>query len=213
MATMTTTLTQINDTTTLNGAVEIAAYALAGKATITVLNKASGRRFTYRITAAKVPTSKGGRKVSEKGPWFVKVRTGSEFEYMGMIGGDLKLRTTGKSRLPFSSLEFKALDYVLGKVVKGVELPAPVVVWHHNECGRCGKELTSEFRLIGYGPICCKHLDINHKELLGLDLNERLVKLRQVLHSTHQGLMGRLHIKVAPRQNPVVRDYLSAHGA
>lgn len=131
-------------------------YMLAGKATVTVANTATGNRFTYRIARC---TDKPGKPAPAEPLYFVSLLTGSDnegdYRYLGIIRGTAAFALTAKSCAGPDALSVKAFAYVHGRLTVGQPLAATVEVWHEGRCGRCGRLLTvPESIERGIGPEC-----------------------------------------------------------
>lgn len=124
------------------------AFVMAGNAVFTVLNPATGNRFTYRVRAGK----------GEGAPHFVGVLTGpdntADFSYLGCIFADGRFVVTSKSRISAGAPSAKAFAWTWGRLSAGRDL-GPAEVWHEGRCGRCGRALTvPESIETGLGPVC-----------------------------------------------------------
>ena len=139
-----------------------AAYALAGDATLTVLNPRTSTRFTYRIQQADCRCVMNGtsdktcavcRGTGRAPRYFVKVLTGpensSDYSYIGMIDGGA-FRLTQKSKFAADVPSVAAFAWLSRNWED-----ARVDVWHEGACGRCGRRLTvPESIESGIGPVC-----------------------------------------------------------
>lgn len=123
-------------------------FATAGNARLTLVSKATGTRFTYRI-----------RKASDGEVWFVGVLTGSDNESdyakLGMVkGGDF--RTFAKASISPNAPSYIAFAWAWSHIAKGM-IPATLAVYHEGRCGRCARPLTDPVSIeIGLGPECRK---------------------------------------------------------
>lgn len=176
-------------------------FMLAGKASITIHNTATGTRYTFRFYVAKKRTRRGGYKAAHgEGPWDVQVRTGRGWMDLGHLTRDKQTgrlihhhkarRFSYQGLLPASSPEAKALGYLLACITHNKMWSERVQVWRSDDCGRCGAALTTEYRHIGYGPVCCKHLGIDAKAIfktlatLGeAPINARISKVREMVYA------------------------------
>ena len=87
-----------------------------------------------------------------------------------------------------------------------------VKVWRGDNCGRCGADLTSEFRLIGYGPECCKHMGVDAKAVLAItDERGRLEAVRDMAHRHARDLQDQRFLRLLP-SGSIARDYAAGHG-
>lgn len=136
---------------------DVLAFALAGNARLTIVSKATGNRFSYRLRA----TDDG------KG-FFVGVMTGTDNEnaytYLGFIR-DRQFRRTAKSRITEDAPSHKAFAFFWRHLCERNHVHEGLEVWHEGHCGRCGRTLTvPESIERGIGPECVKHM--------GLDMDE-----------------------------------------
>lgn len=141
-----------------------AAYSamLAGNARITLVSKATGARYTFKIARAKKPgsTPNAGRT------WFVSLLSGpnneADFTYIGVLrdgwGSEgVRFSTTAKSRMRPDSAPVKAIGWAVHALYDRGEIPAALEVWHEGCCCRCGRTLTvPESIATGLGPECAK---------------------------------------------------------
>lgn len=132
------------------------AYALAGRATITVRSAKTGTRFTYKITRCAD---------DKKALWFVALLSGpdnvADYQYLGIVkpvASDyvpgftrhFEFRLTAKSRAGADAPSVVAMMWL----AKNWESDR-VEVWHEGSCGRCDRKLTvPESIESGIGPTC-----------------------------------------------------------
>jgi hypothetical protein len=135
-------------------------FLLAGKAIFTIVSKATGVRFTYKV-----------KKHAKKDLWFVSVLTGSDnysnYSYMGTIFSQnvsgvptntREFKSTFKSRITVDAPSFKAFRWFFNQLESNGSLDA-VEVHHEGRCGRCGRRLTvPESIESGFGPECIQHI-------------------------------------------------------
>lgn len=166
----------------------LAAYITAGNATITVYSGVAGERFTFKVQVKKRRTDRGGFTPDyEAGVWFVSLRTAFGWARFGLLAkraGGLVFRATGAGINPDAAAAFAAQ---VERINTGEEWPAHVLIWREHTCGRCGVALTSEYRLIGYGPDCCGHRGIDGKRVIAAlasctDPNSAVELARDLLH-------------------------------
>lgn len=125
------------------------AFALAGNATFTLVSKATGQRFTYKVVESD----------RQPGFYFVRVLRGSDNEgdytYLGTLAADgLVYRHGRKSPVGEDAPSAKAASWFFGRV-KQDHLPTTCEVWHEGRCGRCGRKLTVPTSIAtGLGPEC-----------------------------------------------------------
>lgn len=128
-------------------------FMLAGNATFTIRNEATGNRFTFKVTRAK---DQATGQLSLPARYFVKILNGtdneSNYAYMGVLEDDGAFRTTAKSAIKVDDQRMKAWTWFLTHINN---LPEQVKVYHAGRCGRCGRLLTvPESIKSGYGPEC-----------------------------------------------------------
>lgn len=141
----------------------VPAYIMAGHSTFTVLNTATGNRFTYRVDAPRT-TGEGERvKLDETDVRFVSVLTNPDnvrgYDFLGMLfldeGGTRPryVHSTKKSKIGPDAASARVATWFFRHVFTG--LPPSVEVWHAGRCGRCGRKLTVPSSIaIGLGPEC-----------------------------------------------------------
>ena len=140
------------------------AYLVAGNATVTLVSKKTGTRFTYKV---KQPEAGSDRR-------FVGLLSGpgneSDYTYMGMLvdaqgargespdhrigDGRWSLRTTKATRVGVDAPSWRAFAWTLHLLQQG-KLSPELEFWHEGRCGRCGRKLTvPESIASGLGPVC-----------------------------------------------------------
>jgi hypothetical protein len=142
---------------------DIARFALAGKAVLTLSSTRSGAHYTYRINKAKGTTEKPAA-----GLFFVNLLPGpdntEDFTYLGIVsitrlGPVFKL--TAKSRAGLDSPAVRAFQYFTQQVLAGSHLPEALEVRHEGRCGACGRTLTVPGSLdSGIGPECLSQMGL-----------------------------------------------------
>lgn len=142
----------------LTSVASVRAFALAGNATLTLLSRASGTRFTYRIRV------KRGQSPADT-PLFVGVLTGPEneshYDFLGTIFPDGRTtvppyRHGMRSRISREAPSAKAFAW-FWRATEAGHVPESVEVWHEGKCGRCGRKLTvPESIEAGIGPECAQ---------------------------------------------------------
>jgi hypothetical protein len=135
-----------------NTAADARTYTQAGRATITLLSRKTGKHLTYKVSRAHNDDG------SAKDLWFVGVLTGpentSDYSYLGIISETGEFRTTGKSKFAPDSTVARAFNYFWKHAVADA-IPADLEVRHSGHCGRCGRLLTvPESIEAGIGPEC-----------------------------------------------------------
>ena len=123
----------------------------AGRATLTLVSKKTGTRYTFKVS-----------RPNEGAPHFATLLTGpdnsSDFQYLGIASINAGLKLTAKSKLGADSAPVRALDWVLRQTAGG-HLPDTVEVWHEGRCCQCGRKLTVPSSIAtGLGPECAEKL-------------------------------------------------------
>lgn len=144
-------------------AADALAFITGGNATLTLDFEKTGRSFTLKIR--KPWDHDNHRRDHDAKVFFANELTGDpnadEFNHqVGFFFEDsLRLMQSKKARALGEDKRdaFKALEWVLARLTKGV-LPEGVVIGHSGNCARCGREITTlESRARGVGPECAKH--------------------------------------------------------
>ena len=126
-------------------------FIFGGRARFTLVSKATGKRYTYRMGQ-----SKDGQM------FFASLLVGqnneADYEYLGFtkpeMNGALFAGKKGNPNHP----AYRALDWALRKVFAG-KMPGPLEIWHEGRCGRCGRALTDPASIeTGFGPECINHV-------------------------------------------------------
>jgi len=138
-----------------------AAYATAGKATITLESRKTGTHFTYQVTRAK------NRDDTPANRWFVGVLDKPDndddrsYAYIGIIDTKLNgtvFRQTDKARYKADDLRVKAFVFFWRHLETG-HIPTDLIVRHAGRCGRCGRKLTVPSSIdLGIGPECASKM-------------------------------------------------------
>lgn len=128
-------------------------YILGGNATVTLVSKRSGDRFTYKVRRAK-PRPGGGEP-----PYFVSLLTGpnnqEDYEFLGTVFADGKYRHGSKSAIAPTAPSAVAWAWTWENL-DGPQADR-VEVWHEGACSRCGRPLTDpESIQRGLGPVCAE---------------------------------------------------------
>lgn len=125
-------------------------FILAGNATFTVANEATGNRFTFKV-----------RKPEDGKPHFVSVLTGPDnehsYSFLGTVFDGRTYRHGRRSRIAEDAPSARAFQWLFRRLMAGSPLPPTVHICHCGKCGRCGKTLTvPESVESGFGPECIK---------------------------------------------------------
>lgn len=152
-------------------AADVATYALAGHAKLTLTSQRTGARYTFKINQAK--NRETGEPVRR---WFVSLLSGpdneADYQYLGIIderageaaglddGPRREFRLTAKSRYKCDSTPARAFAYFWRRV-DAEQMPPEVEVRHEGTCGRCGRALTVPESIDrGIGPECSKMMEM-----------------------------------------------------
>ncbi len=136
---------------------DTARYMLAGRATVSVLNRQSGNHFTYRIT---MPTDEA---TGRRSLWFVRVLTGphneNDYQYLGYIRQGLYRHGARKSKIAADAQSAQVFAWLWPRVMEDA-LPPCIEIWHSGACGRCGRTLTDPLSIeTGLGPVCREQVE------------------------------------------------------
>ena len=124
-------------------------FIFGGRARFTLVSKATGKRFTYRVAASK----------TNDNMFFLNLLTGSDdYTYIGAIrtAGTHSVLTAGQygnANLP----AFKGMRWLLRKIEGSspLEMPDSVEFWHEGRCAKCARPLTDPASIArGLGPEC-----------------------------------------------------------
>lgn len=143
---------------------EIRTYVLGGNSKFTLVSKATGQRYTYRVKSATKDRMKNWSTGNQdRTQYFVNVLTGpnnsNDFSYMGMLRQDIngvwRLSTTRNSRVKESAESYKAFEWFWNHIEEGCMIPRGAEFWHEGICCMCGRTLTvPESIADGIGPDC-----------------------------------------------------------
>jgi hypothetical protein len=125
-------------------------YILGGDATVTLVSKRTGDRFTYRVRRA--PPRAG--QAEDQLPYFVSVLTGPDnrhdYQFLGTIFPDGRYRHGTKSKLSPEAPSAVAWAWTWAHLDTD-----RLEVWHEGRCSICGRSLTTpESVERGLGPVC-----------------------------------------------------------
>lgn len=141
-------------------------YLFGGNATFTIVSKATGRRFTYRVkSAAKDRDQNWSTNNQNRNFYFVSVLTGgdnnSSYSYIGELiraepsGHRFNYRHGRKARLDTQALSVKGFMWFISQIEGHKEFEDRLEFWHEGSCGRCGRKLTVPSSIeSGMGPEC-----------------------------------------------------------
>lgn len=134
-------------------------FMFAGNASITLVSKRTGKRYTYRIQTPK------NKKEGDKPIWFVSLLTGadneSSYSYFGNIVSSHQYFFGRKAKVQQSNESVQAWEWFYNLFEKG-HMPTILEgceVWHEGRCGRCNRKLTvPESIQSGFGPECINYV-------------------------------------------------------
>ena len=143
-------------------AVSARQYLRAGRATVTLVSKKTGNRFTYRVST---PTDRETGKPATDGTLMVSVLTGSDnnssYTWLGRVAREIfwvGRKNPKPGEISKDAPSAKAFAWAWQKLAQGT-LPAELEIWHEGRCGRCGLKLTvPESVARGFGPDCAAKL-------------------------------------------------------
>ena len=141
-------------------------FVQAGNATLTLVSKATGTRFTYRVKAPSKDTSDGGRVLDVNSDMrFVSLLTGSDnennYSYFGYIRRGIFFHGGTKAKVGRDVPSAKGFDQVWRAIMAHDQIPAWVEIWHEGRCGRCARKLTVPASIAsGFGPECAGKIGI-----------------------------------------------------
>jgi len=132
------------------------AFMMAGSATVTLVSKKTGTRFTYKVSQA--PSGND----SQSDLYFVALLRGadneSDYSYLGRIAkGVLYIgrKTPRAGDIGRDAPSALAFDYAWQHITKRSQIPPMLEVWHEGRCGRCNRKLTVPASIAsGFGPEC-----------------------------------------------------------
>lgn len=129
---------------------DVLTFALAGNARLTIVSRATGTRFSYRLRATE----------DGKGT-FVGVLTAPDmYTYLGFIR-DHEFKRTAKSKIGEDAPSCKAFTFFWRHLIERHRIHDGIEVWHEGHCGRCGRTLTvPESIQRGIGPDCAQQMGV-----------------------------------------------------
>jgi hypothetical protein len=146
-------------------------YIEAGAATLTVVSKTTGTRYTFKFAR---PACKPGEPPHARPIW-VSLLSGPDnvgaYTFLGTcfpdvargdpvpVGTPFRYRHSIKSKAGADAPSVKALQWLLLTVYAADPARASALhaaeCWHEGRCGRCGRALTVPASIAtGYGPEC-----------------------------------------------------------
>ena len=125
-------------------------FLLAGRAVFTVVNDATGGRFTFKV----VRVEKEGRDPVH----FVNLLAGpdntTDFVRLGMIFDETNFVVPREWSIGSDAPSAQAFRWVFGRLAASRDL-ATVRFLHEGRCGRCSRVLTVPASIeTGLGPVC-----------------------------------------------------------
>jgi hypothetical protein len=150
---------------------DIFRYVMAGRATLTLVSRTSGLRFTYRVESKYVrpdenetPEQFAARqREAFAGARFVKVLTGPDntrnYTYLGHINAQHQFRSDKQSKVGEDAASFRAWAWFWDVLMRRLPKLDQLEVWHNGRCSRCGRALTvPESVSSGLGPVCAEEI-------------------------------------------------------
>jgi hypothetical protein len=142
-------------------------FMLAGDARITLVNRDTPHRFTYRISAPMKDTERGGqvRDFAANVRFVSLADNESTFAFLGTIFvQDRVFRYSRKSRVGIAAPSVALFQDVLSMLVTG-QVDESIAIFHEGSCGRCGRTLTVPTSIAsGFGPDCAALLGVDQPE-------------------------------------------------
>jgi hypothetical protein len=136
------------------------AFIMAGNATVTLVSKKTGTRFTYRVQAPHHEGKEGTNAIRDvsKDIRFVQVLTGQDnensYRYLGYIKRGVYFHGGAKAKIGQDAPSAKAFAWAHKRLVQGADLEQ-LEIWHEGRCCRCARKLTvPESIASGIGPEC-----------------------------------------------------------
>jgi hypothetical protein len=135
-------------------------FALAGKATLTLVSTKTGNRFTYRVS------------ISPDGAChFVALLNGpdnsTDYKYLGRIARSIfweGRKTPRAGDIGRDAPSMKAFAFAWKAIMQG-SIPSTLEIWHEGHCGRCNRKLTVPSSIKhGFGPECFGKLGLSSLE-------------------------------------------------
>jgi hypothetical protein len=157
----------------LTGQETIARFVQGGRATITVVNTKTDKRYTFSVSCKREKQPERGVAGKRISPYFVKLMTGSDNEvdytYIGNMEPGHSFNSSNKrvagrvaSKVASGKVAWDWFWSVLngrnnstGSVRTSTLADYPVEVWHEGACSCCGKKLSVPLSIaLGVGPDC-----------------------------------------------------------
>jgi hypothetical protein len=137
--------------------VAIQQFVLAGRAKFTLVSKATGARFTFRVSVPK-DLEPGVDPIH-----FVSLLTGADnesaYSYFGYVKRGVFYHGRAKAKVAETAPSCKAFVWffrmLITQQIKPLLDAGKVEFWHEGACGRCGRTLTVPSSIAsGFGPEC-----------------------------------------------------------
>lgn len=136
-------------------------YIQGGNATITIVSRVSGERYTLKF-------SRPDPLPNRKRPIWVSMLSGpdneSDYVFLGTLWDNdgAYAYSPGKSRLPPDAKPVMLLKWLARLLSFGYDseqINKQAEVFHEGKCGRCGRKLTvPESIYTGFGPECINYV-------------------------------------------------------
>ena len=157
---MLTTTRTLNDAALIN-------FLFAGDAIFTLVNEATGTRYTYRVNKKGYQYTDRQGKLVEGTCYWVSLLTGpqntSDYTYLGSLKSETQrtFALSPKSRIESDQLgSVQAISWLLRRIElfeagQKSTVMVGLVFYHAGRCGRCARVLTTpESCNAGIGPEC-----------------------------------------------------------
>lgn len=131
-------------------------YITGGNSLVTAKSQRTGRHFTFKIKCPK------DKKPEDTTILFVSVLTGPDnnhaYTYCGFLKKDhgTWYYRPGSKRVSPDALSNRVFSFITRLATRGMSHPE-MIMWHHGQCRRCGRTLTTEWAKEGIGPECSKY--------------------------------------------------------
>jgi hypothetical protein len=136
---------------------DIVKFLEAGNATVTIVSKKSGTRYTFKFSRPKVEASRSR-------PIWVSILSGQNNDNDYTFAGTIWINAPGyafnlgrESTIKATAPSMLLLSWFLKHLNAGSDaaLTRQAEFWHEGRCGRCGRTLTVPGSIAsGFGPEC-----------------------------------------------------------
>jgi len=129
-------------------------FAFGGRARFTLVSRASGKRYTYKLSKAKDNDTMFFASILTRG----SNDDDAAYDYIGFVrrDGDVATLIAGQKGNPHHPA-YQALGWSISRLTAGA-VPDQLEFWHEGRCARCAHPLTDPASIKrGFGPECVKH--------------------------------------------------------